>query len=182
MDYAMTGLWAVAVLGLLLAWSSRSRLAALEQKLEELRRERAIGSADEEEVKESITGLRKLVAQMAGGQDVDASMVIENRLYRNATTAELQAQVEQGASLCVIDVRTPQEWAGGHIEGALHIPVDEVQKRLHEIPRHGKRMYLICAAGGRSSAAADFLANRGYLNVFSVEGGMGQWRGPTVRN
>lgn len=182
MDYGMTGLWAVAVLGLLIAWRSRSRLSALEQKLEELRRERAIRTADEEEVKESISGLRKLVAQMAGGQSVDSAMVIENRLYRNASPADLQAQMEQGASLCVIDVRTQQEWEGGHIEGAVHIPVDDVQKRLHEIPRDGNNMYVICAAGGRSAAAADFLSNRGYLNVFSVEGGMGQWRGTTVKD
>jgi rhodanese-related sulfurtransferase len=182
MDYVMTALWVVAALGLLLAWTSRSRLAALEQKLEELRRERAIRTADEEEVKESVSGLRKLVSQMAAGREVDSSMVLENRLFRNVTAADLQAKVESAGSAWVLDVRTPQEWAGGHIEGALHVPVDEVQKRLHEIPRDGREMFVVCAAGGRSAAAADFLSNRGYLNVFNVEGGMGQWRGSTVRD
>ncbi|MHC4846304.1 MAG: rhodanese-like domain-containing protein [Planctomycetota bacterium] len=182
MDYVMTALWVVAALGLLLAWTSRSRLSALEQKLEEMRRDTSIKAADEEETKESVAGLRKLVAQMAGGREVDSSMVLENRLYRNVTSADLQQKVEGGAAGIVIDVRTPQEWAGGHIEGALHIPVDEVQKRLHEVPRDGREMFVICAAGGRSAAAADFLSNRGYLNVFNVEGGMGQWRGTTVRD
>jgi len=161
---------------------SRSRLAGLEQKLAELRRERSIRPAVVLEVKESVAGLRKLVAQIAGGREVDSAMVIENRLYRNVTTADLQARVEAGGTPWVLDVRTPQEWAGGHIEGALHIPVDDVQKRLNEVPRDGREMFLVCAAGGRSSATADFLSNRGYLNVFNVEGGMGQWRGPTVRN
>jgi rhodanese-related sulfurtransferase len=40
---------------------------------------------------------------------------------------------------------------------------------------------MICAGGGRSAAAAAFLANRGYLNVHSVEGGMGAWRGKVVK-
>lgn len=182
MDYAMTALWIVAALGLLLAWRARSRLSDLEQKLEELRRDRSIRTADEEEVKESVAGLRKLVAQMASGREVDSAMVLENRLYRDVTAAELQTRLADAAPHAVVDVRTPQEWAGGHIEGALHIPVDEVQKRLHEIPRDGRAMFVICAAGGRSAAAADFLANRGYLNVFNVDGGMGQWRGQTVRD
>lgn len=177
----MIAFWIAIGLSLLLVWSARSRLSAVEQKLEELRRDRAIRTADEEEAKESINGLRKLVAQMAAGREVDPTMVIENRLFRDVTTAELQERVEAGDSLCVVDVRTPQEWAGGRIEGALHVPVDEVQTRLHEIPRDGRAMYVICAAGGRSASAADFLANRGYLNVFNVQGGMGQWRGQTVK-
>lgn len=181
MDIVMTALWVVAALGLLLAWTSRSRIGSLEQKLEEMRRDRAIKGADEEELKESVNGLRKLMAAMAAGREVDASMITENRLFRNVNAADLQTAVE-GGGVTVLDVRTPQEWAGGHIDGALHIPVDEVQTRLHEVPRDGRNMYVICAAGGRSAAAADFLANRGYLNVFNVEGGMGQWRGQTVRS
>ena len=39
----------------------------------------------------------------------------------------------------MIDVRSPQEWAGGHIAGALHIPVDDIQKRLHEVARDGRK-------------------------------------------
>jgi rhodanese-related sulfurtransferase len=43
-------------------------------------------------------------------------------------------------------------------------------------------MYVICAGGGRSAAASKQLSDRGYLNVFNVEGGMKSWRGETVKD
>ena len=49
------------------------------------------------------------------------------------------------------------------------------------ITRDGRKLYVICAGGGRSTAAAEFLANRGFLNVHNVEGGMNSWKGPVER-
>jgi rhodanese-related sulfurtransferase len=170
---------ALALLALLRGGAGK-KVAELEQRLDDLKRTVTSREADEAEVKESTEGLRKLVAQIAAGKPVDPEMVKENRLYRNSKVAELQAELASGKA-CVIDVRSPQEWAGGHIDGALHIPVDDIQKRLHEVPRDGRKLFLICAGGGRSSAAAAFLANRGYLNVHNVEGGMGSWRDKVVK-
>ena len=178
MDIAALVLSALAVL---LLFAQRKRLAALEAYVDEQRRSTTIKGADTEEVGESLEGLRKLVAMMAAGKPVDASMVKENRLYRQAKPDQVQADLDQGTALAVLDVRSPQEWAGGHIEGALHIPVDDVQKRLSEVPRDGRKLYVICAGGGRSTAAAGFLANRGFLNVHNVEGGMNGWRGKVVK-
>jgi len=171
----------LAALAVLLILSQRKRLAALEAFADEQRRSVTIKGADTDDVQQSLDGLRKLVAMMAAGKPVDAAMVKENRLFRQARPEHVQADLEQGVSLAVIDVRSPQEWAGGHIEGALHIPVDDVQKRLSEVPRDGRKLYVFCAGGGRSLAAAEFLANRGYLNVHNVEGGMNAWRGKVVK-
>jgi rhodanese-related sulfurtransferase len=171
----------VAALAVLLIVAQRKRIASLEAYVDEQRRSATIKGADADDAGESVEGLRKLVAMMAAGKPVDASMVKENRLFRQAKPDQVQADLEQGAQLAVIDVRSPQEWAGGHIEGALHIPVDDVQKRLHEVPRDGRKLYVICAGGGRSTAAAGFLANRGFLNVHNVEGGMNGWRGKVVK-
>ena len=171
----------IAALGLLMLFSQRKRLTALETWVDEQRRSTTIKGADSEDEQKSVEGLRKLVAMMAAGKPVDATMVKENRLYRQAKPEHVQADLEAGCALAVVDVRSPQEWAGGHIEGALHIPVDDVQKRLSEVPRDGRKLYVICAGGGRSTAAADFLANRGYLNVHNVEGGMNAWRGKVVK-
>lgn len=178
MLYAALGL---AALSLLLFFMQRSRIAALEAYVDEQRRATTIKGADTDDVQQSLDGLRKLVAMIAAGKSVDAAMVKENRLYRQAKPEQVQTEVESGAPLAVIDVRSPQEWAVGHIEGALHIPVDDVQKRLSEVPRDGRKLYVICAGGGRSTAAAGFLANRGYLNVHNVEGGMNAWRGKVVK-
>jgi len=172
----------VAALALLMLLALRGKLAALEERVTDMSHASATKSADEGDLQESLDGLRKLVAMMAAGKSVDAEMVRENRLYRSAKPADIAAELEAGRPANVLDVRTPQEWSGGHIAGALHIPVDDIQKRLSEVPRDGRKMYLVCAGGGRSSAAASFLANRGFLNVHSIEGGMGAWRGKVVRD
>ena len=171
----------LALIVLLLLLATRAKLASMEERLTDLSHAAASREADEGEGKESVEGLRKLVAMMAAGKSVDAAMVKENRLYRQAKPDQVQADLEQGAQLAVIDVRSPQEWAGGHIAGALHIPVDDIQKRLSEVPRDGRKLFVICAGGGRSQAAAAFLANRGYLNIHNVEGGMNSWKGPVER-
>ena len=170
----------LAVIALLLLLATRSKLAAMEERLTDLSHAAASREADEGESKESVEGLRKLVAMMAAGKSVDAEMVRENRLYRSAKPADIVAEQAAG-SAHVIDVRSPQEWAGGHIAGALHIPVDDIQKRLHEVARDGRKTFVICAGGGRSQAAATFLANRGFLNIHNVEGGMNTWKGPVER-
>jgi phage shock protein E len=69
------------------------------------------------------------------------------------------ALVAQGATL--VDVRTPGEWASGHAEGAVLIPIDELGGRLGEIPRdHPVVVY--CASGVRSARAAAMLGAAGY--------------------
>lgn len=171
----------LAVLVLLVLLATRGKLAALEERVTDLSHAAASKEADKGDLGESLDGLRKLVAMMAAGKGVDAEMVKENRLYRNARVAEIQSEFAAGTQPYVIDVRSPQEWTGGHIEGAVHIPVDDLQKRLHEVARDGRKLYVICAGGGRSQAAASFLAGRGYLNVHNVEGGMNSWKGPVAK-
>jgi rhodanese-related sulfurtransferase len=171
----------LAVVLLLILLVTRGRLASLEERLTALSHGSASKEADSGELKESLDGLRKLVAMLAAGKSVDAEMVRENRLYRNAKAQDILADLDAGRPTCVLDVRSPQEWAGGHIEGAVHVPVDELQKSLHAVPRDGRKLYVICAGGGRSQAAASFLANRGFLNVLNVEGGMNSWKGPVAR-
>ena len=165
----------------LLLLATRAKLASIEERLTDLSHASAGKQVEEGELTESLDGLRKLVAMMAAGKSVDADMIKDNRLYRNAKVGDIQAEIAAGRQPYVIDVRSPQEWSGGHIDGALHIPVDDIQKRLHEVARDGRKLFVICAGGGRSQAAATFLANRGYLNVHNVEGGMNSWKGPVVR-
>ncbi len=87
------------------------------------------------------------------------------------TTDDLAAAVEVGA--VVLDVRTPEEWAGGRVPGAVHIPLDELSARWEELPGD-QRIYVVCAAGGRSLRAATALAGAG-VDAVSVAGGTKQW-------
>jgi len=183
MDTATVIALAAAALALLLVLGTRRQVAALRERLDQQRREQTTKGADAEDFRADIDGLRKLVALMAGGKSVDPEMVKENRLFRNVRADELAAEFAAEKRPYVIDVRSPQEWQGGHIPGAVHIPVDALlgKQRLHEVARDGRKIFMVCAGGGRSSAAAAFLSERGYLNVFNVEGGMGAWKGPVER-
>ena len=72
-------------------------------------------------------------------------------------------------SVTLLDVRTPQEYAGGHIEGFRNIPVDELRERLDEIEK-GKPVYVICQSGLRSYIACRVLAGYGY-EAYNFAGG-----------
>lgn len=82
----------------------------------------------------------------------------------------------------VIDVRDGDEYVAGHVPGAELIPLGTLPARVHEVPRTGP-VYVICAAGGRSATAAEFLTSAGF-DAISVAGGTGAWTGsghPVVR-
>lgn len=74
----------------------------------------------------------------------------------------------------VIDVREPGEYVTGHVPGAQLVPLGRLPEHLRALPR-GERIYLICASGNRSLAAADFLARAG-IDAVSVAGGTGAWQ------
>jgi rhodanese-related sulfurtransferase len=76
-----------------------------------------------------------------------------------------------GAS--ILDVREPHEWDEARIEGAAHIPLADVPERIDEIPEDGP-VYVICAGGGRSRRAAEYLMKQG-LDAHNVAGGMVAW-------
>lgn len=81
------------------------------------------------------------------------------------------AALEAGAP--AVDVRRPDEFVQAHVPGARLIPLDELGARLHEIPKD-RRVYVICAVGGRSLAAAGALASAGW-DAVSVAGGTDRW-------
>lgn len=73
----------------------------------------------------------------------------------------------------VLDVREPSEWAAGHIEGAQHIPLQQVPERLADLPTDG-RLLVVCKVGGRSAQAVAYLQHQG-LDVVNLDGGLVDW-------
>lgn len=61
----------------------------------------------------------------------------------------------------IIDVRTPAEFAGGHAEGSINIPLQEITGRLEEIKAMNQPLVLCCASGNRSGQATYFLSQQG---------------------
>ena len=80
--------------------------------------------------------------------------------------------VTAGARL--IDVRTPQEFGGGHIEGAKNIPVDDLADNLADISKDGGPVVIYCRSGRRSDIAAHILTKAGYTDVYDL-GGINNW-------
>ena len=89
------------------------------------------------------------------------------------TGADAQRLVSAGALL--LDVRTPEEFAGGHVTGALNIPVQVLGQRLGDLPKE-REIVVYCQSGGRSARAAADLRRVGYT-VHDL-GGMGNWGAP----
>ena len=78
----------------------------------------------------------------------------------------------------VLDVRTEEEFYGplGHIEGAMLIPIDDLENRLSELNSvKNEKIYVVCRTGGRSGRGKDFLNSNGFTAV-NVDGGMVAWR------
>ena len=67
------------------------------------------------------------------------------------------------AEVGVLDVRRDDEWADGHIEGALHIPLHDLEERLAELPR--TELWVHCASGYRAAIAASLLDRAGHVVV-----------------
>ena len=78
----------------------------------------------------------------------------------------------------VLDVRTEEEFYGplGHIEGAILIPIDDLEYRVDELNSiKNEKIYLVCRTGGRSGRGKDFLNSNGFTAV-NVDGGMVAWK------
>lgn len=73
----------------------------------------------------------------------------------------------------VIDVREQYEYTAGHIPGARLIPLDQLPHHAGEF-QHAETVYVVCATGNRSLAAARYLSRRG-IPAYSVAGGTAAW-------
>lgn len=73
----------------------------------------------------------------------------------------------------LLDVRTPQEFASGHIQGAVNISVETLASRLNEVP-NGQPIVVYCRSGNRSAQASQILAQAGYTNIYDL-GGLIDW-------
>jgi hydroxyacylglutathione hydrolase len=86
----------------------------------------------------------------------------------------------QSKEAILIDVRTTLEYREGHIPGVANIPLDELERRMNEVPKD-KKVVLICRTGNRSAEGTKLLRSKGFANVFNSTGGMSTWTGPVTK-
>lgn len=86
--------------------------------------------------------------------------------------AEARSLVAHGARL--LDVRSPEEFASGHLPGAVNIPIHQLEQRMSELDPQATPIVVYCLSGARSAQAASLLTAKGFAGVHDL-GPMSRW-------
>src|SRR5258706_417794 len=90
---------------------------------------------------------------------------------------EVKKRLDRGDKFTLVDVREDNEWAKGHLPGAVHLSKGIIERDIEAtVPDKNAEIVLYCGGGFRSALAADNLQKMGYKNVISMEGGIRDWR------
>lgn len=114
----------------------------------------------------TLTLAALLVATLASAGEPAVSLVSQEAL--------LARQQKGDPALFVLDVRTPEEFAAGHVPGAVNIPHEQVAARAADVPKD-KDVVIYCRSGRRSALAAEALAAKGYTRLGHLDGDMLAW-------
>jgi rhodanese-related sulfurtransferase len=101
-------------------------------------------------------------------------VVKDNIDYGDVSVSEAKTLIDKKTSLIILDVRTLQEYEEGHIDEAINIPVQELEKRLNELSKD-EEMLIYCRTGNRSGQAVKILESNGYNKIFHMNEGITRW-------
>ena len=100
--------------------------------------------------------------------------------YRQINMAEAITLMDEESGYIILDVRTPEEFAGKHIPGAVNIPNETIgTTEIPELPDRDQLILVYCRSGNRSKQASEKLVALGYTNIVEF-GGINDWPGETV--
>lgn len=95
-------------------------------------------------------------------------------VVRNISAQDALALLKERRDVFLLDVRTPEEYQQARLAGAHLIPIDQLARRLSELPSD-RPILVYCAVGSRSAQVFNFLARRGYPEVYNLDGGIYAW-------
>jgi len=96
---------------------------------------------------------------------------------KETNVEDVNRRMESAEKFLLVDVREDNEWANGHLPGAVHMGRGIIERDIEtKVPETSTKMILYCGGGYRSALVADNLQKMGYTNVESMDGG---WRGWT---
>ena len=96
---------------------------------------------------------------------------------RECGVDEVKARLDRGDTFILVDVREESEWAKDHLPQAIHLGKGVIERDIEQqVPDHAAELVLYCGGGFRSALAADNLQKMGYSNVWSMDGGIRDWR------
>lgn len=119
-------------------------------------------------------GLENVAGHLDGGIAAwhDAGLALAS--LPQIAVDELRSRLAEREAPQVVDVRRGGEWSGGHVPGALHVPLDRLERDASTLDP-SRATAVICAGGYRSSAAASMLERRGFRELYNVIGGTSAW-------
>ena len=104
---------------------------------------------------------------------------------KETNVADVKRRMDAGEEFLLVDVREDNEWANGHVPGAVHMGRGVIERDIEQtVPDTQAKMILYCGGGFRSALVADNLQKMGYSNVESMDGGWKGWVSaglPTVK-
>ena len=93
---------------------------------------------------------------------------------KETNVPDVKRRIDAGEKLILVDVREDNEWAKGHLPGAVHLGKGVIERDIEQqVPDTGAKLVLYCGGGFRSALVADNLRQMGYSNAISLDGG---WR------
>jgi rhodanese-related sulfurtransferase len=105
---------------------------------------------------------------------------------KETNVADVKRRSDAGEKFLLIDVREDNEWAKGHLPGAVHLGKGIIERDIEQrAPDTSSKLVLYCGGGFRSALAAENLQRMGYTNVESMDGGWKGWLDaglPTVKD
>ena len=118
-----------------------------------------------------VMALALLTGCAAGGTESGAEAG-----YKSISQAEAMELMEQETGYVILDVRSQEEYDGGHIPGAICIPHDTINGDVPGLNDKSQTILVYCRSGNRSKKASEALAKAGYTNVLEF-GGINTWEG-----
>lgn len=104
-----------------------------------------------------------------------------SNLFGGPDINELAAAARETEGAIILDVRSPDEYRGGHLEGAMDLPLVAIPATASQRLRNKQApLFVYCLSGARSAQACRELTRQGYENVTDM-GGINRWSGPVVR-
>lgn len=102
-------------------------------------------------------------------------------MYKEITSNEFENEIKNNPNAVIIDVRTPGEYASGHIPNAINIDIAsaEFPDKINALDRN-KDYYVYCRSGGRSATACQYMSSVGFKNVYNLYGGILSYDGELV--
>ena len=95
---------------------------------------------------------------------------------KRATPLQVTQMINRGKTT-IVDVRSGEEFAAGHLRDAKHIPLADLSTRIGELDKSKTRtVVMVCQTGARSDKAARQLQAAGFEDVHSLEGGLAAWK------